>query len=102
MQARYNFFGRERLSRRQAAVLSALALVTIAAAISLAPSTKADQNDDTTQAPEKPKMSKEEKRRQKALRQEMETPYKKWLSEEVPYIITDEERAAFKKLLDGR
>ena len=28
----------------------------------------------------------------------METPYKKWLSEEVPYIITDPERAAFKKL----
>ena len=28
----------------------------------------------------------------------METPYKKWLSEEVPYIITNEERAAFKKL----
>ena len=28
----------------------------------------------------------------------METPYKKWLSEEVPYIITDQERAAFKKL----
>ncbi|MGD1156471.1 MAG: GWxTD domain-containing protein [Terriglobia bacterium] len=27
----------------------------------------------------------------------MESPYKKWLSEEVPYIITDEERAAFKK-----
>ena len=35
---------------------------------------------------------------QKALRQEMETPYKKWLSEEVPYIITEQERAAFKKL----
>ena len=43
-------------------------------------------------------MSKEEKRRQKAIRNEMETPYKKWLSEEVPYIITDQERAAFKKL----
>ena len=44
------------------------------------------------------KVSKEEKRRQKAIRQEMETPYKKWLSEEVPYIITNEEGAAFKKL----
>jgi len=37
-------------------------------------------------------------RREKALWQEMETPYKKWLSEEVPYIITGAERAAFKKL----
>lgn len=44
------------------------------------------------------KASKEEKRRQKALQQEMETPYKKWLSEEVPYIITNEERSTFKNL----
>jgi GWxTD domain-containing protein len=36
-------------------------------------------------------------RPQKASRQGMETPYKKWLSEEVPYIITDAERATFKK-----
>ena len=43
-------------------------------------------------------MSKEEKRRQKAIQKEMETPYKKWISEEVPYIITDEERSSFKKL----
>ncbi len=34
----------------------------------------------------------------KASGKEMETPYSKWLSEEVPYIITATERAAFKKL----
>jgi len=44
------------------------------------------------------KPSKEEKRRRKAAEKEMESPYKKWLEEEVPYIITSEERAAFKKL----
>ena len=44
------------------------------------------------------KLSKAEKRRQKAIQRELESPYKKWLSEEVPYIITGEERAAFKKL----
>jgi GWxTD domain-containing protein len=44
------------------------------------------------------KLSKAEKRRQKAIQKEMESPYKKWLEEEVPYIITGEERAAFKKL----
>ncbi|MGD0920802.1 MAG: GWxTD domain-containing protein [Terriglobia bacterium] len=48
--------------------------------------------------PPKEKTSKEEKRRQKAIQKEMESPYKKWLSDEVPYIITDEERGAFKKL----
>lgn len=46
----------------------------------------------------KEKLSKEEKRRQKAIQKEMESPYKKWLDEEVPYIITATERAAFKKL----
>jgi GWxTD domain-containing protein len=47
---------------------------------------------------ESEKLSKAEKRRQKAIQKEMESPYKKWLEEEVPYIITAEERAAFKKL----
>jgi GWxTD domain-containing protein len=43
-------------------------------------------------------LSKAEKRRQKAIQKEMESPYKTWLEVEVPYIITGEERAAFKKL----
>ena len=42
--------------------------------------------------------AKQERRRAKALQNEMQSPYKKWLDEEVPYIISDEERAAFKKL----
>ena len=49
-------------------------------------------------APAKEKISKQEKRRQKAAQKEMESAYKKWLTDEVPYIITDDERAAFKKL----
>jgi len=44
------------------------------------------------------KQSKEEKKRQKELQKEEQSPYKKWIDEEVPYIITDQERAAFKKL----
>ncbi len=32
------------------------------------------------------------------LEKELATPYKKWLEEEVPYIITDEERSAFLQL----
>jgi GWxTD domain-containing protein len=35
---------------------------------------------------------------QKALRQELKGPYKTWLNEEVPYIITDDERRAFMSL----
>ena len=35
---------------------------------------------------------------QKALRQELKGTYKTWLNQEVPYIITDEERKAFMSL----
>jgi GWxTD domain-containing protein len=44
------------------------------------------------------KQSREEKKREKAIQKENESPYKKWIEEEVPYIITDEERQTFKKL----
>ena len=54
-------------------------------------------NSSLRASPKKEKLNKEEKRRRKAAREEMESPYKKWLTDEVPYIITDEERAAFKK-----
>ena len=46
----------------------------------------------------KPLTEKEKKRREAKLRKELETPYRKWLNEDVAYIITDEERAAFKRL----
>ncbi|MBI4164698.1 MAG: GWxTD domain-containing protein [Acidobacteria bacterium] len=46
----------------------------------------------------KDKPTKEEQRRQKAIQKEMESAYGKWIKEEVPYIITDEERATFRKL----
>lgn len=47
--------------------------------------------------PPKEKLDKQEKRRQKRAREEGESAYKNWISEEVPYIITGEERDAFKK-----
>src|SRR4051794_34143577 len=46
----------------------------------------------------KPLTEKERRRREARLKKELETPYRKWLNEDVAYIITDEERAAFKKL----
>jgi GWxTD domain-containing protein len=59
---------------------------------------------DSKKAPEqretiaKPLTAKQIKAREKKLKQELETPYRKWLNEDVTYIITDEERAAFKRL----
>jgi GWxTD domain-containing protein len=46
----------------------------------------------------KPISEREKKKREEKLRKELETPYKKWLNEDVAYIITDEERATFKRL----
>ena len=41
---------------------------------------------------------KERKQREKRLLKELDSQYKKWLNEEVGYILTDEERSAFLRL----
>ena len=46
----------------------------------------------------RPMTDKERKAKQNALRKELATPYRKWLNEDVTYIITDEERSAFLRL----
>ena len=62
------------------------------------------KKDDTKKAPAqretnaRPLTPRQQRAKEKKLRQELETPYRKWLNEDVSYIITDEERAAFKRL----
>jgi len=46
----------------------------------------------------RPMTEKERRKKEEKLRKELETPYRKWLNEDVAYIITDEERTAFKRL----
>lgn len=46
----------------------------------------------------RPLTEKQQKERVKALKKELGQTYKKWLDEDVRWIITDEEREAFKKL----
>lgn len=46
----------------------------------------------------KPMSEREKRRREQRLRKELEGPYRKWLNEDVTYIITDEERQAWKRL----
>jgi GWxTD domain-containing protein len=65
-----------------------------------------DQNEDkdkkTAAAPRetvsKPLSEKERKKKEAKLRKELETPYRKWLTEDVTYIITNEEKQAFLRL----
>ena len=70
-------------------------------AINAAPqSSKAKQAEASSQhdTVAKPMTEKQRRKQEEKLRKELETPYKKWLNEDVAYIITDEEREAFKRL----
>ncbi|MBL8175895.1 MAG: GWxTD domain-containing protein [Bryobacterales bacterium] len=67
------------------------------------PASAADKKKTTAVAADretvaKPLSERERKRREEKLRKELETPYRKWLNEDVTYIITDEERKAFRNL----
>src|SRR5436309_9374354 len=69
----------------------------------LALAQKSDKKSDQTQGQQretvaKPLTEKQKRKQEEKLRKELETPYKKWLNEEVVYIITDEERKAFSRL----
>ncbi len=55
-------------------------------------------NSQETDPLKRPLTDKQKKENAKSLKQELSRTYKKWLNEDVAYIITDEERAAFKQL----
>jgi GWxTD domain-containing protein len=60
-----------------------------------AASSSSSSNNETIA---KPLTKKQIARKQKELEKELAGPWKKWMSEDVTYIITDEERQAFKRL----
>lgn len=78
-------------------LVTALALLVPMAR--LAPAQKRKQaNDGQRETIARPMSEKERRRQEERRRKELETPYRKWLEEDVLYIITDEERKAFKNL----
>ena len=86
---------RLRISRAAVPLVLSGALIV---PISAFDDTKKSDAPQTRETVAKPLSDKEKKRREAKLKKELETPYKKWLSEDVGYIITDEERQAFKHL----
>ena len=62
-----------------------------------APTAAPNQSDEVDPL-KKPFSEKQRTKQKKALKQELSKVYKKWLDEDVVWIITDEERAAFKQL----
>src|SRR5947209_6995713 len=70
------------------------------------PTQQAQQEDQTSAKPRtqavdplnRPVDAKTRKRQERAWKTEVSKVYKKWLEEDVVYIITNEEKAAFKQL----
>jgi GWxTD domain-containing protein len=61
-------------------------------------STASGSSQAQTDPLKRPLTEKQKKENEKRFKQEVSGSYKKWLNEDVAYIITDEERAAFKQL----
>ena len=79
-----------------------LALLLVIPAVSQ-DTTKQSDDKKNAAAPKretvaKPLTEKQIKKKEAALKKELETPWRKWLNEDVTYIITDEERKAFKQM----
>lgn len=76
------------------------AVVLVAGAASTVGQDNGPQKDAGTQSTDAhPATGKEAKRRAERLRRERMSPYRKWLDEDVVYIITEEERFKFRQLL---
>jgi GWxTD domain-containing protein len=60
--------------------------------------TSSSSSSSTDQTVAKPLTKKQLAKKQKELEKELAGPWKKWLNEDVVYIITDEEKQAFKRL----
>lgn len=81
-------------SRFMVGISAGLALVVLLPAQSKhAQSDSASSNETVS----KPLTKKQIARKQKELERELAGPWKKWMNEDVTYIITDEERQAFKR-----
>jgi GWxTD domain-containing protein len=81
-----------------AAMLLTTVLAAQPAAQSTAPDKKAASDSPKRDTVSKPMTDKQRRKQEEKLRKELETPYKKWLNEDVTYIITDEEKQAWKRL----
>jgi GWxTD domain-containing protein len=61
-------------------------------------SSTSSSSSTTTETVSKPLTKKQIAKKQKELEKELAGPWKKWMNEDVLYIITDEEKQAFKRL----
>ncbi len=76
------------------------ATLSVAAALLVSPADaqKKKAEDPNRETIAKPLSDRERRKREDKLRKELETPFRKWMNEDVFYIITDEEKTSFKRL----
>jgi len=80
------------------AFCSALALVAVQSRAADDKDAKAKDQAQQRETVAKPMTEKQKKAAENRLKKELDGPYKKWMEEEVGWIITDEERTAWKRL----
>jgi GWxTD domain-containing protein len=86
-------------AKRSPLIFAAFSLAVLLVAMpALAQKKKKDEVPADRETIAKPMSEKERRKREDKLRKELETPFRKWLNEDVFYIITDEEKTAFKRL----
>ncbi len=81
-----------------AASISLFAAFLIAQDKNPSSSASSSSSSATNETVAKPLTKKQIAKKQKELEKEIQGPWKKWLNEDVVYIITDEEKRAFKQL----
>lgn len=77
-------------------ILASVAALALALSGFAAP--KQHQESSSSDTIAKPLTKKQRRKKQKQLEKELAGPWKKWLNEDVVYIITDQERKAFMRL----
>ncbi|HLK21197.1 MAG TPA: GWxTD domain-containing protein [Bryobacteraceae bacterium] len=91
------------MKRKLFVLCASTASVSLTALVGLAVAQSDADKKPASDAPAKetvakPMTEKQRKKQEKKLQKELETPYKKWLNEDVGYIISDEEKQAWKRL----
>ena len=82
--------------RRSTALLAAMAMALVFLPGAAAQDKKKSPSPSLQEGlPQREPSKKEQEKREKALRKELETPFKKWLEQDVGYIISPEEKEAF-------
>lgn len=90
--------GFKRMQWKEFCIITGAGALILGAGAGIAIGQEGKKDGGARETVAKPMTAREAKRKADKLRKELMTPYKKWMDEDVIYIITDEERKTFKNL----